>query len=306
MWRVDERGPRDDGPGADPVLRAVLVVALVAAAALALQGRQGLDWDRLADPVQVRWARVLVGSVALFLLAAFVRRLLGRLRRPRLPARSSDDATAPAGEPFPLLLRALALLTVLVTLAVVWFVVDAVTGPLPPPVAEEGAGAAGDGDGSARPQVTWWHLAEVAAVLLVVATLARLARRRSARQAAEPPEGHRAPVAATLAAAVEAAEEELRSARDARGAIVAAYAAMATSISAGLARSGGAARPSDTPTELLDRAVGAGLVGAGPAAELTALFREARFSRHPMGEPQRRAAERALVAVHDELVARRG
>ncbi len=306
MWRVSEHGPHDDRPGPDPVLRAVVVVALVTAASLALQGRQGLDWDRLADPVQVRWARVLVGSVALFLLAAFLRRLLRRLRRPRLPARSSDDATAPGAEPFPLLLRVLALLTVLAALALAWFVVDAVTAPLPPPVAEEGAGSAGDGDGGGRPQVTWLLLAEVAAVLLVVAALARLARRRADRAAADPARGDGEPVAATLVAAVEAAEEELRAAGDPRAAIVAAYAAMAASISAGLARGGGAARPSDTPTELLDRAVGAGLVGAGPAAELTALFREARFSRHPMGEPQRRAADRALAAVRDELVARRG
>jgi hypothetical protein len=42
-------------------------------------------------------------------------------------------------------------------------------------------------------------------------------------------------------------------------------------------------------------------VSAGPASTLTELFREARFSRHPMGEPHRRAAEDALRAVRDEL-----
>ena len=76
---------------------------------------------------------------------------------------------------------------------------------------------------------------------------------------------------------------------------------MAATISAGLARRGSSARASDTPTELLTRAVGSGLVSEGPATTLTELFREARFSRHPMGERHRRAAEDALHAVRAEL-----
>ena len=88
---------------------------------------------------------------------------------------------------------------------------------------------------------------------------------------------------------------------DARAAIVAAYRAMASHLDAQLARSGGGALASDTPTELLARAVAARLVSSGPAAELTELFREARFSRHPMGAGERARAEAALAAVRAEL-----
>ena len=39
-----------------------------------------------------------------------------------------------------------------------------------------------------------------------------------------------------------------------------------------------------------------------PVARLADLYREARFSTHPMGERRERArAEDALAAVHDEL-----
>ena len=58
----------------------------------------------------------------------------------------------------------------------------------------------------------------------------------------------------------------------------------------GLARRGRGPRPSDTAGELLDHAVGAGLVSGAPARTLTELFREARFSEHPMGEQARTTA----------------
>ena len=54
-----------------------------------------------------------------------------------------------------------------------------------------------------------------------------------------------------------------------------------------------------TPGELLARATEAGLVRGTAAGQLTALFYEARFSSHPLGQQQRDAAERAL----DELAA---
>lgn len=308
---MSDRGPRGGGPGPDAVLRAVLVVALVATASLALQARRGLDWDALSDPVQIRWARVLAGAVILLVLAATGRRLLRRLRRPRRPTRTGGGGRAePEGEPFPWLLRILAALLVAGVLAAAWFVADALTGSGP-----DGAPPAADprvpGDPSARPQLTWWTVAEVAAALLVVAAVARLVQVRVARAPDDHDDGpdrreEGEPVAATLRAAVDAAEGGLLAPGDARAAIVAAYAAMAQSISAGLARRGGPVPPSDTPTELLERAVAARLVAAGPAGRLTGLFREARFSRHPMGEAERRAAEQALAGVRDELVARRG
>ncbi len=61
MAAVTDPAPRGRGP--DPRLRAVAVVALLGVAAVALRARQGLDWEQLAEPVEVRWARVLFGTV---------------------------------------------------------------------------------------------------------------------------------------------------------------------------------------------------------------------------------------------------
>jgi len=83
---------------------------------------------------------------------------------------------------------------------------------------------------------------------------------------------------------------------------------MAAQLSTGLVRRGGSTPGSDTATELLDRSVAAGLLSGasdGPARALTDLFREARFSDHPMGEESRRSAETSLRQVRAELGARR-
>jgi len=310
MWPVGRRGPRDSG---DVVLRAVAVVGLLAAAALAVQARQGLDWGELADPVEVAWVRVVAGTVVLLVLAGLTRTLLRRLRRQHRPTRPGADDDGPEGEPFPLLLRILAVVLIAAVIAVLWYVVDAVAGGVGPVAVEpDPADPSTDGESPALDGVSWPTLLAVAAVLAAVAAAGRLDAVRRNRTVTAPPEPAEDAEAAELATAVEAAQAELAApGTDARSAILAAYAAMATSIEAGLAARGGhpagQARPSDTPTELLDRAVSSGLVGAGPAATLTGLFREARFSRHPMGEPARRAAEAALVSVRGELTgARRG
>jgi hypothetical protein len=83
---------------------------------------------------------------------------------------------------------------------------------------------------------------------------------------------------------------------DTRAAIIAAYREMAARLSPAAGD-----RAADTPTELLDRAVSAGLVSRGAALELTELFREARFSRHALAPTARGAAEAALARVSAEL-----
>jgi hypothetical protein len=303
MSRVRNRGPGDGS--FDAVLRAVVVVALLAGAGLALRARQGLDWDALADPVAVQWARVLLGLVLLAAVVANARRMLRRLRRPQLPP-VDGRATEPEAEPFPLLLRVLAVALVLAALGIVWFLVDAISNPVTDGTTQPPEQSAGDpGDRTTGP-TSWPVVAVVAAVLVATLVTARLLARRTVggvEPESEPGTG--TADAAELAAAVDAAETELDEHDDARAAILAAYSAMAASITAGLSRRGVAAHASDTPTELLERAAAAGLVGDGPAAALTSLFREARFSRHPMGEDHRRAAERALRLVRDELAASR-
>jgi uncharacterized membrane protein YidH (DUF202 family) len=84
---------------------------------------------------------------------------------------------------------------------------------------------------------------------------------------------------------------------DSRAAVIACYAAMEESLAAG----GVGRRASDSPADLLTRASGAGvLTGAAPVV-LAELFREARFSHHPMGPEQLRRARNALDEIDRDL-----
>jgi hypothetical protein len=86
--------------------------------------------------------------------------------------------------------------------------------------------------------------------------------------------------------------------RGPREAIIACYAAMEKA----LASSPGAApQDSDTPSEVLARALGNRALSTGSATTLVEVFAEARFSRHVMTEDHREVAERALRSVLDEL-----
>ncbi|MFD5919936.1 DUF4129 domain-containing protein [Kitasatospora sp. NPDC058201] len=80
---------------------------------------------------------------------------------------------------------------------------------------------------------------------------------------------------------------------DARAAVIACYAAMEGS----LAVSGVSRRDCDSPTELLDRAVSHDGVDPFHTRALTALFREARYSTHPMDDTHVQRARTALDAV---------
>jgi len=96
-----------------------------------------------------------------------------------------------------------------------------------------------------------------------------------------------------LARAVESGRIALRDLDDARAAIIACYVAMEQT----LAEAGAARGAAETPDELLVRAVAAGLVPAGPAALLTELFYEARYSTHHMPTSKRDQAEQALTEI---------
>src|SRR4030095_6782060 len=106
-----------------------------------------------------------------------------------------------------------------------------------------------------------------------------------------------APDAAVLGSAVRAGEAALTTAADPRMAIIACYEAM----EAVLTEHGSARNESDTPTEFLDRAVGAGLIRSDAAGTLTDLFREARFRHHPLGERDREGDIGALARLRAEV-----
>ena len=84
---------------------------------------------------------------------------------------------------------------------------------------------------------------------------------------------------------------------DARSAILACYRAMERS----LAEVGASRQVADTPEELLDRAARSGVMLPAAAQRLAALFREARFSTHPMTSAHREDAAAALGAVQQAL-----
>ncbi|MEU3829094.1 DUF4129 domain-containing protein [Streptomyces sp. NPDC029080] len=96
-----------------------------------------------------------------------------------------------------------------------------------------------------------------------------------------------------LAQAADSGRRALLDGTDARTAVIACYAAMEES----LAHSGVSRRASDTPQDLLERAVAGGLPAGAAAAALTALFREARYSRHPMDDSHRDRAAAALAEI---------
>nr|BEK71189.1 hypothetical protein KPHV_84160 [Kitasatospora purpeofusca] len=135
-------------------------------------------------------------------------------------------------------------------------------------------------------------IAVVVGVVLLLRRLRVVRRRRpSAPLPAAPARSEDA-----LAAAVVTGRRALTGA-DARAAVIACYAAMETS----LAASGLSLRAPDSPTELLERAMADDRVDPVHARDLTALFREARYSTHPMDETHVRRARTALDALAGRL-----
>ena len=114
-----------------------------------------------------------------------------------------------------------------------------------------------------------------------------------------PPIGDEPDDEAALGAAVLAGRGALEG--EARAAIIACYAAMEDS----LAEAGVTRLESDSPADLLKRATEHGVV-SGPAPRLlAALFREARFSTHPIGARHLDQARGALDEITAQLTARR-
>ena len=114
-----------------------------------------------------------------------------------------------------------------------------------------------------------------------------------------PPIGDEPDDEAALGAAVLAGRGALEG--EARAAIIACYAAMEDS----LAEAGVTRLDSDSPADLLKRATERGVV-SGPAPRLlAALFREARFSTHPIGARHLDQARGALDEITAQLTARR-
>jgi Domain of unknown function (DUF4129) len=270
-----------------PLVRIALVAVLLLVAAVGVRALAEADLG--GTPAAGKGGQRLV---AVILLAGFVAAVAalfaarrGRARRSGMPQRP------PWWQP----LVTLAMFTLAIMLAVMLFgrsglqVADPPTVAPTPPESSPGVPDAWPAGGTAL----------LAVACLLAALL--LGRRLLARpdppvflpaEDALPPEPW-----ATLQEAVASGDTALRDTGDPRQAIIACYAAMEDS----LAGAGAPRRSTDTPEELLRRATRAGLVRAAPARTLTGLFREARFSTHPMTAAQRDAAAAALAALRAEL-----
>lgn len=166
--------------------------------------------------------------------------------------------------------------------------------PAPPAPSEQATASARSHPAALHIDLTAVLIALAAAALvagLAAAGYLLLRRRRAAVPAApapEPPEQE-----AVLADAVGAGRRALRG-DDARAAVIACYAAMERSLVA----SGVPRDRADSPADLLARAADRGALADSAAEDaarrLAGLFREARFSTHPMGPGELTEAEAAL------------
>ncbi|OBB98792.1 hypothetical protein A5784_23370 [Mycobacterium sp. 852013-50091_SCH5140682] len=161
-----------------------------------------------------------------------------------------------------------------------------------------------DPTGSAPSAFGYLAGATVVLLLIVGFGIARQARRAgqppSVPQDGMPTAPRHAPRGPErLARAAELGLEEIGDlSRDPRAAIIACYVAMERA----LAHAPGAVPlASDTPSEVLERAVQHHALSADSATELVELFTEARFSPHVMNEAHREAAIQALHRVLAEL-----
>lgn len=132
----------------------------------------------------------------------------------------------------------------------------------------------------------------VAGVLLILRVLLRRGRRE--REPVEEPDEE-------LLALLDASGEEVRyralTEGDPRNAVVACWVALEDAVD----RSGLATDPSETAAELTTRVLGRWQVDPSAITDLSEAYREARFSRHPVTEEQRRAAVGALERIHADL-----
>ncbi|NES17004.1 MULTISPECIES: DUF4129 domain-containing protein [Micromonospora] len=249
-----------------------------------------------------------VTAVTVALIGALVLAVVGllahahRRRRPDEADHAPTRSPAPAGWPAVIVVALLA-----ASVALLWPGIVA-PHPLPattpaPEVPTTSAPSAGRPDAPTLTSPAWptpgWLIAVVPVLLAVAAGLAAaIALRRAGNPpvpAEEPPDRER------LATVIGAAAQEIAAAdpADARAAVIACYTAMERT----LRTTEAAPRPADTPEQVLHRAIAAGLLTGPAAGRLAALFVEARYSRHPFTDAQRRAAAEALAAVRAELAA---
>jgi hypothetical protein len=311
--------PHGNGPIARVIALGLLLVVLGVALRGRLPGVQQAEPDRpTGGPAPLIGVIALV-SAAMLVVAVAVVMSIREPGRP-MPAARYDVPGGGAARGR----RSWRVLLIGLAAILAWVLLNALLTQLPwlhagdVPSPQTAPGPAPSSDTVPRPPVrqpsggddhVFWFLAASTAALMVLiltaAVIVRVRRRRDAAPAAaaapvpdadvvEPASGSE-----TLALAAERGLAEVGDlSREPREAIIACYAAMENA----LANAPGAApQDSDTPSEVLARAVEHHALQAGSAEDLVTLFAEARFSTHVMNEGHREAAERALRLVLDDL-----
>ncbi|MFD0053853.1 DUF4129 domain-containing protein [Streptomyces sp. NPDC127168] len=294
-----EQGRRRAVPGA---VVAAGVVGALAVAALVLRPADGLL--RSGQGPLGHWGIVAIGSSVAWAVGVMlaVERLRPRIAADREPLTPGEERLRRAA--VPLLLAGPGVIGVLAL--VMHRFNHRSTSPdppvdMPPPVSPPpGLGRTdsegGSGNGYSLPLYVLLGLPAAVVVVIVVVPVVRRLRRRGLTVPALP-ERAGAPAededARLLLSAVHSGRRALADTGDARTAVIACYAAMEDAlVASGLRR-----HASDSPADLLTRAADAGLAPGPAAPRLTALFREARYSSHPMGPPHREAAADALEEI---------
>jgi hypothetical protein len=275
-----ETPPRDRPTSSFGSLFAVIAMLVVSMAIIAIavvtqsrnrpvsHGAGELPRERGGDKRPLTWRMVLVAVavvIAWLVLVALLPRMNGQLGADAPP---NAGTTPPSGTPRP---------------------------PAEPP-------------GAPDPSSNVFSLLAFSAMLLMVmvfvgaAIAGRRQRRRAQPAATSAGEYRTATTASTPDPLARAAEVGLAEAgdlsREPREAIIACYAAMERELENS---PDVVPRESDTPTEVLARAVEHHALRADSATELVELFEEARFSPHVMTEDHREAAIRVLRLVLAEL-----
>jgi hypothetical protein len=179
------------------------------------------------------------------------------------------------------------------------------TNPEPNPAQETGRGGEpAPPEPPAADNEVFGYLAATATALVVLSVAATMVGRRRVATPTAVPVSAGAPDPADaggpdLARAAELGLAEIGDrSRDPREAIIACYAAMEQELDKS---PGTSPQDSDTPSEVLARAVELHALQSHSATELVDLFEEARFSPHVMNEGHRADAMRALRLVQREL-----
>lgn len=309
-----DHGDRSRHRAAPGVVLAVAVVGALAVAALALRPAEGLLHSG-RGPLGHR-GLVAFGVSVIWTLAAWtlVRRLRHRFGADRVALPPGEERLRETAAP--LLLALAGGVGVLALVMHRFSTGDGTSVPPPPlptnpmptptPATDPSLHRPGSGGTSSLPlHLVLAVLAAVAVVLVVVVVVRRL-RRVGLRIPLRP--GHPGTPtedeeARLLLSAVHSGRRALAgTGEDARAAVIACYAAMEDA----LAASGVPRHASDSPADLLSRAAGAGFAPGPAAPRLTALFREARYSSHPMDAAHRQAAADCLEEIAALLDARAG